>query len=403
MNTSALETELREALSHLHDPDYGPSQALALLLGYSPAEHTLTIQSALLRAIQALAPSASATPNSPSQRIYDLLHNRFVLKLTLQETAERMNLSFSSTCRTQRAAVHALARFLWERHQLTPSAPSGRTGEPDFAPQPQVIDWREQTQRELAALAASSPGAVSDVGRVIQGACELLTPVLSRLGVAVEIAFVQPGLTAAMHPSVLRQLLITSIRRMAEHGSQAPLTIRAGLQDGDARISITGKLRHDQTFMPETLTADLLTTGEVIAEAEVQGAEVQLTLEVAYIGAATVLLVDDNHDIARLYSRAFEGTRYRLIHVPEGEGLFETIRAVAPDLILLDVMLPDIDGWDLLMQLRADAATRALPVVISSVVKEEELAISLGATHFLPKPVRPRDLIRTLDQLLPQA
>lgn len=400
MNTSALETELREALSHLHDPDYAPSPALAMLLGADPGAGVLTVQSALLRAIEALAPSSAATANSPSQRIYDLLHNRFVLKLTLQETAERMSLSFSSTCRTQRAAVHGLARLLWERHQAAPPAGS-RAGQPEEEAHPLPQNWREQAQRELAALDASSPGAVSDVGKVVQGACELLTPVLNRLGVTVEIAFVQPGVTAAIHPSVLRQLLIAAIRQMAEHAA-SPLAIHAGLQNGDARISISGKLRDDASLTPEALTADLLEVGEVITEAEIQGAEMQLVLELASIGAATVLLVDDNFDIARLYSRATEGTRYRVIHAGQGQGLFETIRAVAPDLVVLDVMLPDIDGWDLLMQLRAEAATRRLPVIVSSVVKEEELAMSLGATRFLPKPVRPRELIRVLDQLLPQ-
>jgi len=401
MNNSGLKAELREALNHLYDPDYRPTPAFAGLLGIDPLEGSLTIQSVILRAIQALRPQAAVSPDSPSSRFYDLLDLRFVQGLTLQETAERMNLSFSSTCRAQRAAVHALARFLWERRQSAVVAPVSRpaalSSENGMSG---ADDWQIQAQRELAALEASAPDAVSDVEKTIRGTCELLEPVLSRLGVRVEMAFVQPGLTATVHPSAFRQLLIAAILRLAHCAEAAPLTLSARLQDGDVRISIAGRYKPACIPTPDALTADLLTASDVVVEATVQDGEMTCVLELPTVGTVTVLVVDDNLDIARLYQRASEGTRYRIVHVAHGRGLRETIRAVVPDVIVLDVMLPDVDGWDLLMQLQADETTRHLPVVVSSVVKEEELALSLGAACYLPKPVRPRTFIQQLDRLL---
>ena len=78
------------------------------------------------------------------------------------------------------------------------------------------------------------------------------------------------------------------------------------------------------------------------------------------------------------------------------------VEAHRPDLIVLDVMLPDpdMDGWKLLMQLHGDAKTRAIPVVVCSVVREIELALALGAAVYVPKPVARRDFLAALESAL---
>jgi len=65
--------------------------------------------------------------------------------------------------------------------------------------------------------------------------------------------------------------------------------------------------------------------------------------------------------------------------------------------------LPDIDGWELLTNLREHPATRSLPVIVCSVVREEELALALGAARYVPKPVRRQEFIQALDQVSPPA
>jgi CheY-like chemotaxis protein len=65
-------------------------------------------------------------------------------------------------------------------------------------------------------------------------------------------------------------------------------------------------------------------------------------------------------------------------------------------------MLPDVDGWELLTNLHEHHDTRSIPVIICSVVKRQELAAALGASLYLPKPVRRREFIQALDQVLSQ-
>ena len=65
-------------------------------------------------------------------------------------------------------------------------------------------------------------------------------------------------------------------------------------------------------------------------------------------------------------------------------------------------MLPDIDGWELLAQFHEHPLSRSIPIVVCSVVREEELAFALGATVCITKPVRRREFTQALDQALSQ-
>jgi CheY-like chemotaxis protein len=406
MTTEKVEQELRDALAHLYDPNYHPSEIVCALTGCDKQAGVLAVQSAVIRAIEDLTPSPNASPNSPTNQIHALLHHRFVLKLTLEETAKRMHMSLSSVCRTQRAAVHALARSLWERRQATgqpaekPVQEKGSSLSDAAGVNAQAADWRAQAKRELASLLASAPDVVSDVRETIHGALELMAPLISKLGVRVEVGFVQPDLVATIHPSVLRQLLITAIGRLARYTSTGQLTIHAGREEGNAKIAIVSAISAENRPTEGDLIGDMVALENVVVEASIYGDHVSLGMEVPSVGKTTVLVVDDNLDMARFYRRCSEGTRYHIVHVAQGQGLLETIKVVVPDIIVLDVMLPDVDGWELLMRLHEDTTTRCTPIIICTVVKEEDLALSLGAARYLAKPVRPREFIQALDQLL---
>jgi CheY-like chemotaxis protein len=265
-------------------------------------------------------------------------------------------------------------------------------------------NWHAQTQRELASLDLISPGAVSDVAETINGVKSLEGLIDSKSGVWLEIESVQPNLVAAVHPSALRQMLITAVRGLARGGSRGPITAYAGLEDGSVRITLTATVCPGQEIDAHDIVADIVAPEQVSFEAHVDGCDVSLRAKMpAAEEPITVLVVDDNADMIHFHRRSMAGTRYRILPATRAEGIFETIEATAPDAIILDVMLPDVDGWELLTRLHNDPATRLIPVVVCTVVRERDLALSLGAARYLPKPVRRRDIIRVLDEILPQA
>ena len=91
-----------------------------------------------------------------------------------------------------------------------------------------------------------------------------------------------------------------------------------------------------------------------------------------------------------------------MVHAAQGERTIEAIAAAAPDVIVLDILMPDVDGWELLSQLHTSPATSSIPILICSIVGEEELASTLGAVQYLSKPVQRQDFIRALDQVVGQ-
>jgi CheY-like chemotaxis protein len=404
-----LERELHEALAHLYDPDYQPSEAFCAAIGCDAQDGVLGVQTAILRAIESLKPPSNMPPTAHTRQVHDLLHNRFVLKLTQEETADRMHMSRTSVHRAQRKAVHALARVLWERSQAQGQVTKvhiqemGAQPPGEEASDIQGVDWQSQVQRELASLQAKAPDTVSDVGGVIGSALEFVAPLTSERGVHIEVRSLQPGLVATVHPVVLYHILISAMRRLARYISNGRIAVYARLEDGNVRITLTGAVAAEGGLGEADLVSDIPVSQDVSIETYLDGTQAFVWIEASSMGKVTVLVVDDNEDMARFYKGATVGTRYHIVHITQGRGLLDALEAIAPDIIVLDVMLPDIDGWRLLMRLREDPASRSIPVIVCSVVREEDLALSLGAVRYLPKPVRPREFIQALDQVLPQA
>jgi CheY-like chemotaxis protein len=382
---------LRDALGHLHDPEYCPPALLCRIAG-SLSDGAGPVQVALVSAIRQLAPDPESSPESRTWLYFGALHRRFVEGLTQEETADALHMSVRNVQRIQGEAIHVLAQRLWEQALLR--------SEP--AEPVQALDWRTQADREIASLGGNTLQAPTIVADVIQGVIELEAALSRERGVAVTLGFVQDGLLAATHPSVLRQTLITAIGRLAPHVFPAEIVLYAMLEDGDVKVTLSGSLAAHTTLSAPKLLADIITPPDARLELHHRGDRVFLQVLLPAVGERTVLVVEDNPDMVYFYRRCTAGTRYRIVHVEAARDLFTVIAQTDPDVIVLDVMLPDIDGWQLLTHLHERPVTRDIPVIICSVVKEETLALALGATAFLSKPIRPGVLVAALDQALLQ-
>lgn len=109
-----------------------------------------------------------------------------------------------------------------------------------------------------------------------------------------------------------------------------------------------------------------------------------------------VLLVDDDRASLDLLSAYLDGSGTRVLRARDGVEALEQIRKVAPVAVVLDIKLPRLDGWDVLAELKADAATAAIPVVIASIVDDRPRGLALGADEYLLKPIRRDELVDAL-------
>ena len=114
-------------------------------------------------------------------------------------------------------------------------------------------------------------------------------------------------------------------------------------------------------------------------------------------GAGFVLVVDDDPSARDILRRILEREGFNVATTSSAEEALAIARDTPPAAILLDVMLPGADGWDALDQLRRDPRTRDIPVVVQTVLDEENVAYALGAAGFLQKPVSAARLREALE------
>jgi|YelNatPaOPRAMG01_1025707.scaffolds.fasta_scaffold00008_22 CheY-like chemotaxis protein len=94
------------------------------------------------------------------------------------------------------------------------------------------------------------------------------------------------------------------------------------------------------------------------------------------------------------------GDRYQVEFVTSGQELVETARRHPPDLIILEILLPEKDGLQVCRELRKEARLAGVPVLVFSMLEMQDRALQAGATAFLKKPLRKSQMLLTIEQLL---
>jgi len=118
---------------------------------------------------------------------------------------------------------------------------------------------------------------------------------------------------------------------------------------------------------------------------------------------ARVLVVDDEPDVLLLCRLNLEQRGHQVLEAPNGDEALDLAREGVLDLVVLDLMLPGIDGYQVLQALRADDRTSGIPVLVltaKSLQADRERSRQLGAAAFLTKPFLPDELCDMVDEVL---
>jgi len=118
-------------------------------------------------------------------------------------------------------------------------------------------------------------------------------------------------------------------------------------------------------------------------------------------GLAKVLVVDDDESSLEISKRILSRRGYAVITATSGVAGIELAQEQLPDIIVLDVIMPEMDGWQVLETLRGQEETRDIPIIMQSMLSERELGLSMGADEYLTKPVDKADLPNAVRKLLP--
>lgn len=170
------------------------------------------------------------------------------------------------------------------------------------------------------------------------------------------------------------------------------------MMGGDIRVA--SQLGHGSTFtieIPRIVQCDadgtpFISTVTTFAE--------EITHDLSKHGIrGTILAIDDNIEALDLIQRSLSRDGYRVVTCSSGEAGIALARSVKPDVITLDVMMPQMNGWQVLAALKADKELAEIPVVLLSVVENKEIGMALGATDCLTKPIDWNRLDALLERL----
>jgi len=125
-----------------------------------------------------------------------------------------------------------------------------------------------------------------------------------------------------------------------------------------------------------------------------------LALAVPAESRELILIVEEDDATRRVISSRLKEAGFRTVYAGGGAQAINAARELRPAVITLDMVMPSLEGWTVLAALRDDPRTRDIPVVVASIVDDRELAMSLGAADYVPKPFPIDDLLGAIERLL---
>ncbi len=412
MTREEFAQELREALSHLYDPHCLRRSPLAALFGVA---NRLDTPSALARvlteAIETFKPGPSEPPHSPAWELYVPLAYRYVEQLRPAEVADQLGISERHLRRKEHDALEALADLLWVKyglgsHEAAPSA----VGAP-LTPQPQEGTVQSglapEVREELAWLKDTAHHCRTDPQEALPDILTLAERLAERHGARLHLALADGLPMLATHPVALRQVLLSlaSVALPRARGGDVTFSIQPQRWEVVFRLTCCEypsgpKPALDDETERLNVAQQLASLSGGRLELCVDARAFDATLTYAALEQLPVLVVDDNADTLQLLQRYAQGTRYRLLCTREPEEAVRLAQECAPQAIVIDVMMPGLDGWALLAQLQQGPQTERIPVVVCTVLPQKDLATFLGASAFLRKPVTRSAFLEALDRAL---
>ena len=381
---------LQQVLPNLYDPAQLRKSSLISLFGLENRPNPgLAIQDLITNAIQALRPRMDVPLQSNAWRYYNILSFRFVEQSSQAQVADTMGLSVRQLRREERESEILLGEYLWKKYNLDLKLNPVKqtTDQPDEPLFVETLNPSSQ-ENELLWIQEAFPEANLPIQELIASALQLTTPLAQENGQEIICQFSDDLPPVCGHVTAMRQALLNLFLAALHMSACSQVLVKGEIDSGMLRISIKCEGGEWTLQVGELVEMAGKFTAVFRGEQIVQPSPgFQVSLLLPYLEQLPILVIDDNADTLQLLNRYLTGTPFRFIGVRDPEKALAVAQEKNPQVIVMDVMMPGIDDWELLGRLRSHPNTRHIPIVICTILPQERLAMALGATAFLRKPV----------------
>jgi CheY-like chemotaxis protein len=389
---------LRKALMQLDDYKELRKNPLMQLLPFEQQESPAALQRFLLERIEALRESQDAS----AQRHYEILYHRYVEQLSQTDLAFQIGLSIRHLRREQNNAIEYLADHI---KSLFPWAYSAQNAQNEFFLS--TMHDQNRLQNEIEWLHKSFHTEATHVYTELQKVLEDASILAAHHDVKLDVIAHDDALQVSIPPVIFRQVLLTLLTTIIPSMSGRYLQIVVSEQRHFIEIvMLCPASTNTVDLTPEveaavTMASDLLTPfNSTIIQLYEPPANKRIVFRIPILVRTPVLLIDDNPDTRQLFQRYVNGTNYFLIAIDDdANNVVDLAVQNRVKAAIVDIMMPEVEGWDILARLLYHPATQQIPVAICSILPQRELSKLLGASLFLQKPVARDTFIAALDSL----
>ncbi|MCL5946575.1 MAG: response regulator, partial [Chloroflexi bacterium] len=353
---------VKDALEHLHDAVHLRQHPLLDLLQSSgaaqgAAARAYELRRVLLECIEQVRPKQKVA-SARGRRAYDILELRYIEGLHYRDVMQELGLSQSQYHREQRHAIELVATLLWDRlddGSLPPHEDRNRS-----------LPYQKQD-------------LLIDVCEVVESAVTTLEGLAERQHVQLAIDEMTRTMSLGIigDRTLLRQALISHAERLLTVANGKVLLFSCGVQEHTPflQIAIPDCQRAERRSMHGPALSDPFVSALDTAWRPLRSEQgVCWRLPLLHVGG-TLLVIDDNPDMVRLIMRFVADYHLAIIGAETVQQGIALVRSLQPDVILLDVMLPEHDGWEALQILRHAPEALAIPILICTVLERRGLTL----------------------------
>lgn len=363
-----------------------------------------TLRSRLLDAIESLRPARMLQPNQgQAGRSYEVLSLRYVSCLTVDEIGDRLAVGGRQVYRDLRRGEEELAALLDSQN-----AAHENYTRADHAATPHMTAF----QAELDALARRQD--VVELGEMLDSAVRIVQALAEPKGVTLYYHPPRQAILISATSSIAKEMLIQLLSALVQQSEPGQLlVIRAQSSEEFAEVHIRGDTHQGNTnadagFSWENpllhnalLLAQLSETINVVRTRDAHDRTLVVRFNALSVNVVyqPILIVEDNPGVGELYQRYLQGSPWQVTLLANPAEAIAKAQELRPAVIILDVLMPETDGWSVLQTLHATPELADIPVIICSVINDPELATALGAAASLKKPLSRLELMDTLNQI----
>ena len=356
-----LVSQVRDALAHLYDHAHLQRHPLVHLVAADGSPQTgRALRALLLETLEQLNPGDAVSHNDREWRPYGILVRRYVDGYDVEQIGVELSISLRQFQRDHRKGLLAVAALLLPRWQATAQGTE--------------LDLRDDLRQEVTRLGLAIQDL--DLHTVISSIREPIQMLASAHAVQLCLHQGEAPLLASVDATLARQALLavatalisSGVRRLhlcgreGEGASCVEVAFEPPCADAQVRAELEARLSAAQQLLQAqggALSCDAGATGMTGVQLRFRRAQ-----------GVRVLLIDDNESLLRLFERYLTADGYRVDAAAGADQAQATLDQGLPDAVILDVMMRNVDGWQLLQNLRT--RYRHLPIIVCSVVRDAQ-------------------------------